>query len=558
MLLIFAYLAPVIVPTLAIVAMLEAVADWHLHLLISIPVLTCLAAVIFYRTTSSAVYVRALAVMNLGLAADLAFGVFDPKFQRSIIDFPVPLAFLLPLIWCLLMYFWQELEPSFWSAMRAAVVSICKTFVAGLTLILPLAFSLPVLVEMKSNSTLAEQDTVQVIHSLQVATPFYHLNERKFMRHLIKTRYLWYDAERLNASRNSASVESLLEAVRVPQDSWSFIASASDFSAYYYGQEHGVGVAAGQPRADGHTVLMVEPASPAARAGLQRGDKVVSIDGVHVNNLTLQDWSKKKLNKVATLKVVRKNLQIETLEIPRGAYTAYQVGNPKILEVAGSKVGYLPYHAFSPLAIEQLKNVTWEFNDKSLTEFILDLRYNPGGDVVSLGLLAGMLAPQTAINKLAITSTRRDKLAFHHNEILVAANQARPVVSPKRLFVITSENSCSASEALIMALRPYMPVITIGSITCGKPVGSASVHFNGKAYGLISFEVKNSLGEGGYTKGLKATCDALDDARFELGDPREASLAEALFYIEHGRCSNEKQTDQKLPLLQRAHNPATP
>jgi hypothetical protein len=84
-----------------------------------------------------------------------------------------------------------------------------------------------------------------------------------------------------------------------------------------------------------------------------------------------------------------------------------------------------------------------------------------------------------------------------------------------------------------------MPVITIGSITCGKPVGSTSVYFGDKAYGLISLDVKNSLGEGGYTKGLKPTCEAADDARFKLGDPREASLAEALFYIEHGRCSHE-------------------
>jgi C-terminal processing protease CtpA/Prc len=477
--------------------------------------------------------------MNLGLAVDLALGVFDPKLERNIIDFPVPLAVFLPLIWCLLMYFWQELAPSFRSVMRAIVVSTCKTFVVGLTLILPLAFSIPLLIELKSNRALDAQDTVEVIQSLQVATPFYHLNERKFMRHLIKTRYLWYDAERLNAVRNSASVESLLEAVRVPQDHWSYIESVADYSADYYGQKQGIGVAAFRRGADGHTVLMIDPASQAARAGLQRGDKIVSINGVHVNNLVAQGGSKKKLSNVATLEVVRKNFQIETLEITRGAYTAYQVGNPKILEVAGNKVGYLPYHAFSSLATEQLKDVIWVFGDKSLTEFILDLRYNPGGDGVSLGLLAGMLAPQTAINKLAITSTRRDKLAFQYDEILVAANQRRPVASPKRLFVITSEKSCSASEALIMALRPYMPVITIGSITCGKPVGSTSVYFGDKAYGLISLDVKNSLGEGGYTKGLKPTCEAADDARFKLGDPREASLAEALFYIEHGRCSHE-------------------
>ncbi len=534
--LIFAYLAPAIVPTAAIMVMLEAVADWHWHLLISVPALAGIAAVIFYRTASSSIYVRALGVMNLGLAADLVLGVFAPKLQRSYIDFPVPLAFLLPLAWCFVMWFWREVEPSFRFVIRAVVVSTCKTLVVGLSIILPIAFSIPVLVEIKSSSVLAEQDTVQVIHTLQIATPFYHINERKFMRHLIQTRYLWYDAARLSAAQNSASVESLLEAVRVQQDPWSFIDSATNFSADYYGQKQGLGVTA-IPQADGHVVLRVDPASPTARA-LQRGDKIVSIDGVHVNNLNSQGGSKKKLNAVASLEVVRKNFKIEILEITRGAYTAYQVGNPKILDVAGSKVGYLPYHAFSSLAIEQLKDVTWEFSDASLTEFIIDLRYNSGGDVVSLGLIAGMFAPETAINKLAITSTRRDKLAFRHDTILIAANQPRPVTSPKRLFVITTKNTCSASESLIMALRPYMPVITIGSTTCGKPVGFLPEYFGDKVFGLVTFDGKNSLGEGGYTNGLKPTCEAADDARFDLGDPREASLAEALFYIENGHCSH--------------------
>ena len=46
-------------------------------------------------------------------------------------------------------------------------------------------------------------------------------------------------------------------------------------------------------------------------------------------------------------------------------------------------------------------------------------------------------------------------------------------LSLPRVFIITSKYTCSASEALINGLAPYMEVVTVGSTTCGKPVGSS-------------------------------------------------------------------------------------
>jgi hypothetical protein len=58
-------------------------------------------------------------------------------------------------------------------------------------------------------------------------------------------------------------------------------------------------------------------------------------------------------------------------------------------------------------------------------------------------------------------------------------------------------------------------------------------------YALISFATRNARGEGGYFDGLPPTCNAPDDVTHELGDPAEASLREALRYIETGQCSPE-------------------
>jgi hypothetical protein len=109
-------------------------------------------------------------------------------------------------------------------------------------------------------------------------------------------------------------------------------------------------------------------------------------------------------------------------------------------------------------------------------------------------------------------------------------------LSLPRVFVITSEDTCSASEALINGLVPHMTVVTVGTTTCGKPVGSNVVEYGERAYSVITFRVLNSRGEGDYFGGLRPTCPAEDDVAHDLGDPAEASLQAALHYIRFGRC----------------------
>jgi FAD/FMN-containing dehydrogenase len=104
------------------------------------------------------------------------------------------------------------------------------------------------------------------------------------------------------------------------------------------------------------------------------------------------------------------------------------------------------------------------------------------------------------------------------------------------LFVITAEESCSASELLINTLTPHMEVVTIGGTTCGKPVGSTVVEYGKYEYHVISFRAINARGEGDYYNGLRPTCGAEDDPRRDFGDPEEASFKAALYYIQHGRC----------------------
>jgi len=74
--------------------------------------------------------------------------------------------------------------------------------------------------------------------------------------------------------------------------------------------------------------------------------------------------------------------------------------------------------------------------------------------------------------------------------------------------VITSAETCSASEAVINGLAPYMTVVTVGTATCGKPVGMTVVEYGDHAYRVITFRVRNARGEGGDFNGLRAAASA--------------------------------------------------
>ena len=105
-----------------------------------------------------------------------------------------------------------------------------------------------------------------------------------------------------------------------------------------------------------------------------------------------------------------------------------------------------------------------------------------------------------------------------------------------RVFVITSGATASASELLINGLRPFRPVITIGSTTFGKPYGFLPRDACGLTYNAVNFVTANALGFSDYSAGFAPTCAVADDLARQLGDPAEERTAAALAFIATGAC----------------------
>ena len=125
----------------------------------------------------------------------------------------------------------------------------------------------------------------------------------------------------------------------------------------------------------------------------------------------------------------------------------------------------------------------------------------------------------------------------------VTAGQALPTLGLSRVFVLTTADTCSASESIINGLRGVnVQVIEIGSTTCGKPYGFYPADNCAVTYFSIQFRGVNAQNFGDYSDGFTPAnasgtqgvsipgCAVADDYAHALGDPNEALLAAALHY----------------------------
>ena len=150
-------------------------------------------------------------------------------------------------------------------------------------------------------------------------------------------------------------------------------------------------------------------------------------------------------------------------------------------------VGYLVYNSFDIKSMETLPVVFRKFKEKGVKELILDLRYNGGGYVKTECELASLIAPyanvaagdvfQTEVFNQTLTTAWADEdfntyfsTKFDHvtadyniNEDITDAN-----LDLKKLYVIVTNGSASASEGLIIGLSPYLDITLIGQQTYGK------------------------------------------------------------------------------------------
>ena len=297
-------------------------------------------------------------------------------------------------------------------------------------------------------------------------------------------------------------------------------------------------------------IQYILPDSPAAEAGLRRGDFIMSIDG---QTLDMENYELLYRGGEAEFRIGRYDETTQQIKETRTVkISASRIidNNPVYLsqtyETDAGKVGYLVYNHFS-VGTNGTHNTTYDdilrreiakLKTENIDKLILDLRYNTGGALSTCILLSSMLVQESNYNRLFCTQIYNDRQQPNEMQYFFSPDyiQDGANLNLSELYVLTGNRTASASETLIQCLSPYMNIITIGKTTEGKNVGSS--YFSSAQYGYclwpITYRIRNSRMETGNPQGITPSFtvdDSFVDVK-ELGASDELLLQTALQLIE--------------------------
>jgi len=208
--------------------------------------------------------------------------------------------------------------------------------------------------------------------------------------------------------------------------------------------------------------------SPAFRAGLLPGDRIIKIDGQSAERMDLNSATEKLRGAPGTkitLTILRPNTkEIKDCEMVRETIKVWSVKDAKLLpqEMTGQmKIGYARITQFNEPTAEELAKKLDELEKKGMQALVLDLRFNPGGLLSSAVDVAGMFLPPATV-----VATTEGRVASQSRKY--TANPALRRRANYPLAVLINNGSASGSEIVAGALKDTNRAILVGETSFGK------------------------------------------------------------------------------------------
>ncbi len=221
----------------------------------------------------------------------------------------------------------------------------------------------------------------------------------------------------------------------------------------FYGTYGGTGMALSQE--EGRTVVReVFPGTPAERAGLKPGDILVSVDGVPVFGLSLEEVVLLIRGTPGTRVVLE--LEREGLPFTRGLLRE-DISSPTVTAFMLGDTGYLAVYGFNENTPGFFREKLARLKRQNPRGYILDLRDNPGG------LLSAVLAAAEELLPPGPVVTLRGRHGY--SETYENRRGAGPLPN---LVVLVNGGTASSAEILAGAIQDYGAGILLGEPTFGK------------------------------------------------------------------------------------------
>lgn len=229
----------------------------------------------------------------------------------------------------------------------------------------------------------------------------------------------------------------------------------SEFMNDLSGEIVGIGVQI-EKKDDGVTVVSPIEGSPAYKAGLKTGDKIVDVDGTDITGYTADKAAALIRGKEGTKVKIGVRRQGISDKVYYELVRAIIKINPVKYEIKDGNIGFLRISEFNNNTSKNVAEAVKAFKDGNVKGVVVDLRGNPGGLLDEVVDVCKLLIPKGPIVKIQIK-----------NEI-VETFSSELDKAPFKMVVLVNGGSASASEIMAGAIKDSKTGILIGEKTYGK------------------------------------------------------------------------------------------
>ncbi len=218
-------------------------------------------------------------------------------------------------------------------------------------------------------------------------------------------------------------------------------------------------------------VTDVFPDAPASRGGVERGDRILDINGTSTDGWSTDKVSQTLTGTPGTSVTVSFGRFGATAPVSRTFVRAvvHAAAVPYTLLIHDS-IGYIPLQRFNNTAGSEVANAVGELHARGAKRFVLDLRGNGGGDVDEAVKVANLF-----LQNGQEVATQRERGA--PNRVYVA--KAPPPYPDEPLAVLIDQNTASASEIVAGALQDHDRAVILGTTSFGKGLVQAVYNLDG-------------------------------------------------------------------------------
>lgn len=210
----------------------------------------------------------------------------------------------------------------------------------------------------------------------------------------------------------------------------------------------------------GDFIVVIAPLknSPAEKAGLKSGDKILELDGKSVLNVSVDDLVKKIRGPRGTFLIltVLRNGEEKTRKIK---IERDKIEVPTLDWEMKGDIAYVQLYSFNENSAKLIVDSFNEALQKGANGFVLDLRGNPGGYLeVAVGLAGIFIDNGQVVVSEEFNNGKKDEFK----------SRGTAVLKDFPLAILINKGSASASEILAGALRDYNNTPLVGEKSFGK------------------------------------------------------------------------------------------